>query len=121
MSTESMWISLTGLRARGHHGVFDHERSDGQEFSADVRILVSLDPTTDDLGATVDYGEVARIVADLLGGEPVNLIETLVGRIADAVMALPGVQAGEFVVHKPEAPLGVPFTDVAVTVIRSNQ
>lgn len=121
MVAESMWIGLTGISARGNHGVFDHERRDGQEFRADVRMLVTLDPSADDLTATVDYGEVARVVATHLGGDPVNLIETLAARIADAVMAFGPVEAAEVVVHKPQAPVGVPFTDVAVTVIRSKQ
>lgn len=29
-------IALTGIRATGYHGVYDHERRDGQEFVADV-------------------------------------------------------------------------------------
>jgi len=67
----------------------------------------------------VHYGHVARDVAAVLAGEPADLIETVAGRIADAALARERVRAVEVTVHKPQAPITVPFTDVAVTVERS--
>ena len=113
-------IRLLGLRARGHHGVYEHERRDGQDFAADV--VLHLDTraagSTDDLARTVSYADVAEDVVAILAGEPVDLVETLAGRIADAVLARPGVQAVDVTVHKPQAPLSVPFDDVQVSVRR---
>ncbi|MCT1458597.1 dihydroneopterin aldolase [Aestuariimicrobium sp. p3-SID1156] len=119
MATEPVWISLTGVTATGFHGVLEDERATGQQFVVDLRIESEVDLAADDLAGTVNYAEVAdRVVAQITGG-PVQLIETLAGRIADDVCQLSNVRTVEVVVHKPQAPIAVPFTDVAVTVIRS--
>jgi dihydroneopterin aldolase len=113
-------IGVTGITARGFHGVFEHERRDGQTFVVDVALGVDTRPaaTTDDLARTVDYGAVSAAVVAVLEGPPVDLVETLAQRIADACLAFAGVEAVEVVVHKPEAPVGVPFGDVTVTIVR---
>ncbi|HSP59711.1 MAG TPA: dihydroneopterin aldolase [Ornithinimicrobium sp.] len=113
-------VRLTGLRARGHHGVFEHERRDGQDFVVDVVIGLDLRPagTTDDLSRTVHYGEVAADVVAVVEGPPRDLIETVAEEIAGVVLARPAVESVEVTVHKPQAPVGVPFDDVAVLVRR---
>jgi dihydroneopterin aldolase len=67
----------------------------------------------------VHYGIVAEEIAALVAGDPVDLIETLAQRIADACLRHEAVQEVEVCVHKPEAPLTVPFDDVTVTLTRS--
>ncbi|ALJ22011.1 dihydroneopterin aldolase [Microbacterium sp. No. 7] len=113
-------IRLTGIRATGFHGVYAHERREGQEFIADVALGLSLvrAAETDDVADTVHYGELAEQVAALLAGEPVNLLETLAQRIAEAVLAHPLVETATVTIHKPSAPIAVPFGDVSVTVTR---
>lgn len=113
-------VALRGLRARGHHGVFPRERVDGQTFVVDLVLGVDTRPAaeTDDLTRTAHYGEVAEEVAAVVRGEPVNLIETLAQRIADACLKHEAVQEVEVTVHKPDAPISVPFEDVAVTIRR---
>lgn len=113
-------IAITGIRAVGYHGVYDHERRDGQEFVADVVLALSLRraAATDDVADTVHYGELAEQVAEILSGEPVDLLETLAERIAGAALAYPIVDAVTVTVHKPQAPIAVPFGDVSVTVRR---
>jgi dihydroneopterin aldolase len=114
-------ISLLGLRAFGRHGVFDHERRDGQEFVVDAVLWVDTRPagSADDLTLTVDYGEMAARLAAIVSGEPVALIETLADRLAVACLADPAVCEAEITVHKPHAPMPVPFRDVAVTIRRT--
>lgn len=113
-------ISLVGLSATGYHGVFDHERREGQTFVADV--VVHLDTRRaaagDDLAQTLDYGDLAERIVAVLAGEPAHLIETVAERIAATVLARPMVRAVDVSVHKPQAPLSVPFADVVVTVRR---
>ena len=115
-------IILTGVRARGFHGVLPEERSAGQEFVVDVVLGVSdvaRAASTDDLALTVDYGEVALAVVALIKGPAVDLIETLAVRVAERCLEFPAVQVVTATVHKPSAPIPVPFTDVAVQVTRA--
>jgi dihydroneopterin aldolase len=116
-------ITLTGLRVRGHHGVFDHERRDGQDFVVDVTVWIDLDKAaaTDDLAHTLHYGELAQRVADIVGGEPRDLIETVAAQIAEGEMTDDRIHAVEVTVHKPNAPIPLTFADVAVTVRRSRK
>jgi dihydroneopterin aldolase len=114
-------ITLTGLRARGNHGVYDFERADGQDFVVDVRLDLDLDKAaaTDDVADTIHYGELAGKLVAVIGGEPVDLIETLAARLLDICLADPRVEAAEVTVHKPQAPIPHEFADVAVTLRRS--
>jgi dihydropteroate synthase len=111
-------VSLTGLTARGHHGVYDVERAQGQDFVVDVTLELDLAPParSDDVADTVHYGELADHLVGIVAGEPVNLIETLAGRLLEACLAWPLVLAATVTVHKPQAPIPHPFADVAVTV-----
>lgn len=113
-------ITLTGVRVRAHHGVFDFEREQGQEFVIDVSVAVDLSAAAsgDDLGSTVHYGELAEAVVAAVGRDPVDLIETVAERVAAVALDHPAVEEVEVTVHKPEAPISVPFTDVAVTIVR---
>ncbi|MEU7818232.1 dihydroneopterin aldolase [Pseudonocardia sp. NPDC049154] len=116
-------IELRGLRVRGHHGVFDHEKRDGQDFVVDVVLWLDLREAaaTDDLTKTVHYGELAERAAAIVAGEPRDLIETVSAEIADAVMEDDRVQAVEVTLHKPNAPIPLDFADVAVVARRSRQ
>lgn len=113
-------ITLKGVSARGFHGVLDFEKRDGQTFVVDVEMEVDLAPagTSDDLVDTVNYAEVATDVVALIEGESLDLIEALADRIAAKVLTRPLVESVVVTVHKPQAPVGHPFTDVAVTVER---
>ncbi|MBG0853451.1 dihydroneopterin aldolase [Streptomyces spinoverrucosus] len=114
-------VALRGLKARGHHGVFPREREEGQTFIVDLVLGLDTHPAAadDDLAKTVHYGIVAEEVVAVVEGEPVNLIETLAARIAQACLKHEGVQEVEVTVHKPDAPITVPFDDVTVTITRS--
>lgn len=114
-------IAIRGIRGVGHHGVLEHERVDGQEFIVDVTLDVSTRAAagSDALDDTVDYGVVADAVHALIIGEPVDLIETVAERIASSCLAHSGVLAVEVRVHKPQAPISVPFDDVEVRITRT--
>ncbi len=116
-------IELRGVRARGRHGVLAHERTDGQDFVVDVVLEVDLAPAgrSDDLAATVSYADVAADVVARVEGAPVDLVETLAAGVAEDALARPLVEAVEVTVHKPQAPVGVPFEDVAVRIRRERR
>jgi dihydroneopterin aldolase len=113
-------VALRGLKAHGHHGVFPEERASGQTFVVDVVLGLDTSPAaeTDDLTRTVHYGVLAEQVVAVVEGEPVNLIETLAQRVADQCFTHEAVREAEVTVHKPQAPVAVPFDDVTVTIHR---
>lgn len=115
-------IELTGLIVRGHHGVFAHEKRDGQDFVVDLVVWTDLRAAaaSDDLADTVDYGNLADVVVGVVGGEPVDLIETVAERVAAAVLAADGrIRRVRVTLHKPSAPIPHRFDDVAVVVTRT--
>jgi dihydroneopterin aldolase len=116
-------ITLTGVRAFGHHGVFPEERREGQEFVVDATLYVSTAQAaaSDDVADTVHYGEVAERIVELVGRDPLNLIEGVAARIADDLLARDGVKMVAVTVHKPQAPITVPFADVSVTIRRARR
>jgi dihydroneopterin aldolase len=114
-------IALRGLTVRGHHGVFEHERRDGQDFVVDAVLEMdgSKAAASDQLVDTLDYGALAARLAAVVGGPPVDLLETLCARLVDVCLVDPRVQAATVTVHKPQAPIPLAFDDVAVTMRRA--
>ena len=115
-------ITVKGVRGRGFHGVFDEERRDGQELRVDVVLgvlSISKAARSDDLRHTVDYGGIAVAVVEVIEGPRVNLIETLAVNIAERCLAFDFVRAVKVTVHKPAAPIPVPFDDVSVSITRA--
>jgi dihydroneopterin aldolase len=114
-------LALTGLRATGHHGVLERERREGQEFVVDVELGLDTRAaaSTDDLAATVHYGELAERLHAAVASDPVDLIETLAQRLADICLAEAPVAWVDVTVHKPHAPIQVSFDDVSLTIHRS--
>ena len=115
-------ITLTGLAVFGHHGVFDHEKRDGQTFLVDITLWLDLIRPPRDRRPDAERCTTAnwpswppRIVA----GPPRDLIEAVAGEIADAVMRRYPVHAVEVTIHKPSAPIPLTFADVSVTIRRS--
>jgi dihydroneopterin aldolase len=111
-------IEIYGISGWGHHGVLDSERESGQEFSVDIVIGLQLTGLGDDLAHTVDYSVVAERAHTILVGEPVDLIETVAERIIDSCRDFSGISSVEVAVHKPSAPITVPFRDVVVRIRR---
>ena len=116
-------IELRGLTVHGRHGVFEHERTNGQDFVVDITVWIDLADAaaSDDLADTYDYADLAQLAAGVVEGPPRNLIEAVGGEIADRVMDDQRVHAVEVVVHKPQAPIRRKFSDVAVVVRRSRR
>ncbi|GAB3854069.1 dihydroneopterin aldolase [Nocardioides maradonensis] len=113
-------LSVVGIECWGHHGVFDHERRDGQRFVIDLALAVDTRPAaaSDDLRDTVDYGSLVAEVADAVGRDPVDLIETLAERIATVCLRDRRVEWARVTIHKPDAPIENPFGDVKLTITR---
>jgi len=114
-------IRLTGLRIFAHHGVLDFERENGQEFIIDLEIAVDLAPAaaSDDVTKTIHYGELAEAVYAAVQADAVDLIETVAERVAALALGYERALQVTVTIHKPAAPITVPFGDVSVTITRS--
>jgi len=113
-------LTLTGLRAFAHHGVYEHEREAGQPFVIDVTVHLDLSTAgvSDRLGETIHYGVLAEEIVRAVERDPVDLIETLAERIALVVLSHRAARLVDVTVHKPEAPIPVEFADVTVSIQR---
>jgi dihydroneopterin aldolase len=116
-------LAVTGIECFGHHGVFDHERRDGQVFLVDLTLGLDTRTAaaTDDLQDTVDYGSLVGRVKTAVESEPVALIETLARRISDVVLSEHRVQWVRVTVHKPDAPIEATFDDVTLTILQRRE
>jgi 7,8-dihydroneopterin aldolase/epimerase/oxygenase len=113
-------LSITGIECFGHHGVFAHERRDGQTFVVDLALGLDTGPAagSDDLRDTVDYGSLVGQVKAAVESDPVDLIETLADRVARICLSDGRVEWVRVTVHKPDAPIEAVFADVALTIRR---
>jgi dihydroneopterin aldolase len=114
-------ITLTGLRVNANHGVYEFERQNGQDFVIDITVWLDLSVPagSDDVAQTIHYGELAVEVAEAVRRDPVDLIETVAERVAAVVLDHAAAQRVQVTVHKPDAPIEVPFVDVAVQIVRT--
>ncbi|MCX8530230.1 MAG: dihydroneopterin aldolase [Rhodoluna sp.] len=117
-------ISIEGLRVFAHHGVFDFERQNGQDFYIDATVWVGSPKATltDNLSDTIHYGDLAKAIVENVKSEPVDLLETLAQRLLDMIMNYGGgavsgiITKAKVTVHKPNAPIPYDFKDVSVSV-----
>ena len=115
--TDTDWVEVTGIEVWAHHGVFEEERREGQPFLIDVswRFDATQAARTDALESTIDYGKVTHVIVEEVQCDPVDLIETLVHRLARVLLEKFPMDEVRITVHKPQAPIGVEFSDVRVT------
>lgn len=117
----SDFIEIQGISGFGYHGLFEHERQNGQSFSADVKLELKSKKASksDEIDDAVDYSHVIKIVHEIIIGEPVNLIERLAELIANALLKSFPLKSVEVVLHKAHAPVGLPVSDIAIRIKRS--
>jgi dihydroneopterin aldolase len=109
-------IIVNNIRVKGCHGCDQSERAEAQPFRIDVTVMVDLSQAacSDCLESTVDYRALINIAKRILGGESVNLLETLAERIAEEILALQRVHEVRVRVTKLRPP--VPGFDGTVSV-----
>lgn len=114
-------VDLKGIEVYAKHGVLEFEQTQAQIFLIDVTAYLDLSRAgaTDDLTDTLDYGELALEVREVVGSESHALIERVASLVADAVLAHDGVERAVVTIHKPEAPVEAVVRDISVTVDRS--
>ncbi|MEY3148990.1 MAG: dihydroneopterin aldolase [Actinomycetota bacterium] len=114
-------IRVTGIEGLGYHGLYDSEREIGQPFVVDVVLKLDLEKAgqTDEIQYTVDYNDIAQLIYNEIVGPPMKLLETMAEKICHKILAAyPPIEEIEVTVHKPRAPISVPFGDVSITIKR---
>ena len=87
-------LTLTGLRFDANLGILDTEKTAPQPIQVDAELSLGaqpLLPRDDDITRVLDYRKVRKIIIDECTAEHVNLLESLIGKLANRLMQLPGV------------------------------
>lgn len=115
-------IEIRGLRALGIIGVCPEERVRPQPFEVDFDVEADLSRPgeTDDLADTIDYGHLTFLAEKVITTERHLLLERVVQRIADDLLAVSGVLAVRVTIRKLRPPLPNDVATSAVTIRRSN-
>ncbi|KRC27919.1 dihydroneopterin aldolase [Acidovorax sp. Root217] len=93
-ATGTQILTLSGLRFDANLGILSHEKTDPQPIQVDAELSLGaqpLSPRDDDILHVLDYRKVRQIIIDECRAEHVNLLESLIGKLANRLMQLPGV------------------------------
>jgi dihydroneopterin aldolase len=114
-------IEIRALRVVGTHGLMPEEQTRGQPFEIDLDVEADLTAAggSDDLAATVDYGEVVERAVAIVAGRSHRLLEALAEGIAEAVLADTRVTSVSVGVRKLRPPLAADLGSVGVRITRS--
>ena len=122
MSVTPDKIQLEGMIFYGHHGASPAEQEVGQRFVVDLEAHRDLSAAgrSDELGDTVSYSEVFRLVKEIVEGPRRKLLENLAETIAERVLQGFDVDAVRVRIKKPEVPMkGSILAHAAVEILRS--
>ena len=98
-------LTLLGLRFDASLGILESEINTPQPIQVDTELNLGeqpLLPHDDDIHHVLDYRKVRKIIIDECTAEHVNLLETLIGKLATRLMQLPGVQGVRVKIAKLE-------------------
>ena len=101
----SQSLTLTGLRFDANLGILEHEKSAPQPIQVDAELNLGpqpLEPRDDDIHHVLDYRKVRQIIIDDCTAQHVNLLESLIGKLAQRLMQLPGVMGVRVKIAKLE-------------------
>ena len=87
-------LTLTGLRFDANLGILEKEKTAPQPIQVDAELNLGpqpLLPSDDDIHHVLDYRKVRQIIINECTAEHVNLLESLIGKLAHRLMQLPGV------------------------------
>lgn len=98
-------LTLTGLRFEASLGILEFEKMAPQPIQVDAELNLGaqlLLPHDDEINHVLDYRRVRKIIIDECTAEHVNLLETLIGKLANRLMQLPGVRGVRVKIAKLE-------------------
>jgi dihydroneopterin aldolase len=113
-TTGTQILTLTGLRFDASLGILEKEMAQPQPIQVDAELSLGVQPLLprdDDIHHVLDYRKVRRIIIEECTAEHVNLLESLIGKLANRLMQLPGVQGVRVKIAKLEI-----FADCEVAI-----
>lgn len=87
-------LTLTGLRFDANLGILEHEKTAPQPIQVDAELNLGAQPLLphdDDIKHVLDYRKVRQIIIDECQREHANLLESMIGKLANRLLQLPGV------------------------------
>ena len=114
-------IKIKNLEVFANHGVFPEENTLGQKFLVSLTMYTDTRTAgkTDDLTASIHYGEVSQWIDSFMRTHTFQLIERVAEELAEELLVkVPLLQKVQLEVKKPWAPVGLPLETVAVEIVR---
>ncbi|MDP9898382.1 dihydroneopterin aldolase [Variovorax ginsengisoli] len=87
-------LTLSNLRFDASLGILEQEIDSPQQIQVDAELNLGtqpLLPSDDDITHVLDYRKVRRIIIDECNAVHMNLLESMIGKLANRLMQLPGV------------------------------
>jgi 7,8-dihydroneopterin aldolase/epimerase/oxygenase len=107
-------LQLTGLRFDANLGILESEKTKPQPIQVDTELNLgtqALTPADDEINHVLDYRKVRQIIIDECTERHINLLESLIGKVAQRLMQLPGVVGVRVKIAKLEI-----FSDCEVAI-----
>lgn len=114
-------IKIVQLEVFAYHGCEEFEKVNGQKFYINASLYTDIRTSgiSDDLNDTMNYAKVCEFITKFMTGNRFNLIEAVAEQTVRALLKeFPKLRAIDFSIYKPEAPIGLPFGNVAVSISR---
>ncbi|MCI9617443.1 MAG: 2-amino-4-hydroxy-6-hydroxymethyldihydropteridine diphosphokinase [Eubacterium sp.] len=114
-------IKIIQLEVFAYHGCEEFEKINGQKFYIDATLYTDIRTSgvSDDLNDTMNYAKVCEFITKFVAGNRFDLIEAVAEQTSRALLReFPRLRAIDFSIYKPDAPIGLPFGNVAVSISR---
>jgi len=115
-------IRIDNLKIFAHHGVFEHENINGQNFFVNAVLYTDTEKAgrLDELECSTDYGSVCKLIHETMTHNTFRLIETVAQKTALEILKnFPLVKGVDIEIRKPEAPVKMDFESLSVKIHRS--
>ena len=114
-------IKITDLEVFANHGVFPEENKLGQKFLVSAVLYTDTRKAgkTDDLTASIHYGEVSAFITKYMKEHTYQLLERVAETLAEEMLkSISGLCKIDLEIKKPWAPVGLPLKTVSVKISR---
>ena len=114
-------IKIEDLEVFANHGVFSEENKLGQKFLVSAVLYTDTRKAgkTDDLTASIHYGEVSAFITKYMKEHTYQLLERVAETLAEEMLkSISGLCKIDLEIKKPWAPVGLPLKTVSVKISR---